>query len=216
MRHVFPALTVLMIASGSASAAVILEFDDVPNFGGGCSAPQPVVVENGFTIGNCPQWSSRPGTILLADFGTAYNASVDISGSRPFDAISVEIDPYAWGFTEFTDPDRIERPYDNLVFRGYRDGSEVARQTASAFERGGTFFFEAGFSDLDLLQIEQIAPGPEIQAWYPNAECDVPCTPVDLERVTLAPVPLPATFFPLTLAIAGLAGIRRWRSATRP
>lgn len=215
MRHVLPALAVLMITGGSASAAVVLEFNDVPDFGGGCTAPEPFVIESGFTIGNCPQFNTRPGTIHLDDFGTAYNAAVQFSGPRPFDAISVEIDRLGWEFTEFVDPDRIDRPYDNLVFRGFRDGSEVVNQTASTFESGGTFLFDATFSALDLLEIEQVLPGSAVLAQFPNAECDAPCAHVDLERVTLAPVPLPATFLPLALGITALAGFRGWRSSAR-
>ena len=215
MRYILSSLAVLMATSSVAAASVVLEFDDVPDFGGGCTATEPFVVEGEITIGNCPQSFTRSGTIHLDDSGSAYNSLVQFSGPRPFDAVSIEIIRLGWEFKEDTGVGRIERPYDNLAFRGFRDGVQVADQVASTFESGGTFQFDAGFSALDLLEIEQVLPNAVEQAQYPDATCDAPCAHVDLERVTLAPVPLPATIFPLVLGIAGLAVIRRRRSPAR-
>lgn len=198
---------VWFLASTQDSKAVVLDFNGVPNFGGFCSTAS--VAEKGFQIGNCPEWFVEPGTIHLDDSGTGYQGLVSFSGPI-FDALSVSI--RALGF-EFLDQTTFEVvPYDNVVFRGFRDGDLVAEQSHSTalfdFFEIHTVQFNSDFSDLDVLNIEQVLPSADVLAANPNAFCiDAPCAHVDLMSIELAPIPLPSSALALLAGMAGLGAV---------
>jgi hypothetical protein len=100
-------------------------------------------------------------------------------GSR-FDATSVSIR----GGTRFQACDdnfeNCSRSYDNVLWRGYRDGALVAEDNFTAFDVF-THTFSAAFSDLDALFLYALVA--------PNGFCaSYPCSPFGVDDLMLQPL----------------------------
>lgn len=212
------------VGATSSGSAATLTFGGVPNGEAGCGLggnPESIV-ESGFTISNCPGWFVAPGQIHLDDGGSPFQDHVDFSTAGLFEAESVTIIGRGTAFFDVGLNDLV--PYDNVLFEGFRDGGLVASQSFSTFGLMGvpaTVLFDPEFALLDLLRITQVLPGPDDFARFPNAECvDFPCGHVDLEQIVLneiTPIPLPAPFGPLVIAIVITASIgRRRRQGVAP
>jgi hypothetical protein len=207
----------LVALSTSATNAVVLTFDGVPNGEIGCPPNPTSIVESGFTISNCPGWFIEPGEIHLDDGGSSFQDSVGFSSSRPFDAISVAIQGLGSSFLDLDSDELV--PYDNVLFEGFQDGTLVASQSYSTFSLDvlqiDAVLFGSDFALLDLLIIRQVLPGADDFLRFPNAECfDSPCAHVSLKEITVSPIPLPPGL-PLLLTALAIVGHVRWRRAGR-
>lgn len=206
LQSALVAFTVSICAT-VGQAAVTLEFDGVPDGEIGCPPNPTSVFEAGFEITNCPGHFVNTGAIHLDDGGSPFEGLVGFTG-RVFDAISVVLNEQGW---EYFDDFGGLKPYDNVIFRGFRGAALVAEQAHSTLGRGvHSVAFTGDFTRLTNLEIEQVRPNdPDPFA------CDAPCAHVDVNSVTLAAVPLPASALGMAMGALGLGAMGLGRKLRR-
>lgn len=214
-------IAALVILAGSFAvpcAATTLTFDDIPGWQGG---PAPLVwQEGGATVSADANsdgvvWYSLPGAVHLDDSGTSLTGGVDVTAGRQFHAMGMSVVGYPQASYVVTPEEWDMRPvpYDNIAVEGFRNGLSVAYTRFSTGLTGGAFSFAFGgdFRGIDMLRIAAIGPWGQSVDGQPIECGDAPCGHVDLDSLTIAPVPLPAG---LALALGGmgaLAGMRLLR-----
>lgn len=213
MRFLFPAALGLCLALPAHARTVTLTFDNAPLGGEMDPYDMPPYVEQGVSVKGAAIWSL--GLLHLDDSGTAFPYKLEISTGAPFSPVSVGILGHGQGsvreiFNEETGWfDRIPTPYDNVILEGYRGGDLVAFDSYSTGLEEGWFDyrFAADFRSIDLLVIENTSyPLPEGVTCY-----DAPCAHISLDdlRISLAPVPLPASGGLLTAGLVAAMGLRK-------
>lgn len=209
------ALVILACSFALPCAATTLTFDDIPGWHDG---PAPIAWrEGGATVSADPNsdgvvWYMRPGAVHLDDSGTSLTSGVTLTTGGHFRALGMSVVGYDLASYVVT-PDEWDMrpvPYDNIAVEGFRNGLSVAYARFSTGLTGGAFSFSFGaeFRGLDMLRIAAIGPWDQSFDGLPIECGDAPCGHVDLDSVTIAPVPLPGGF---VLALGGmgvLAGLR--------
>ena len=196
----------LVLATSSACAATIT-FDNLPTLDEFYSNGTPnVYVENSITATATGDFASHnvEGAVHLDDAGTGFPWLVSLSTGDLFDALSFDVlsGGFAYG------------AYPNILAEGFLGSVSVATSIFSmnAVEGGGeTFAFGQEFGGIDLLQISAVSP-------LGGGLC-APCGHFNLDAVVLgdsvSPIPLPATFPLMGLALAGMGVFARGRRKKR-
>lgn len=167
-----------------------------------------------------------PSQIMFTMLGRVFDAvSLDMAGS--WSKAEICTDTFAYG-DPLLDPDFVGttcEPYAfaNVLVSGYRQGVEIASLAFDMFNAKPTFAFSKDFRGIDALSVsfasldtidptdfdDLDSPGDSTRSYF---TCDdAPCTHFNIDNVTLAPVPLPATVGLLGMALAGLWVARRRR-----
>lgn len=153
-------------------------------------------------------YEGASGAAHLDAFGTPFTSGIAFTMASPFDFVSLDVtgfDPAWVGVPPST-------PFDNVKFEGFRGGSLVDEAFFSTGNSAGTFHVSladlgGGFVGLDELRVINLDPTT-------LAICSgAPCLHVDIDNLTLSPVPLPTTLPMLLAAIVTLvAGGTRLRA----
>lgn len=181
------------------------------NITGDSSFDNIVYIEDGITAtGN--RAIARHGIELAAhmdDQATPFPSIITFTMDTPFDAVKFDFN----GSTRHRDCSGIEAdlcmdqpyiPYNNMVVQGLRDGIVVA---ADNFWTGyeDTYAFDSAFTNLDELLFLNLSPS------NPSFECMIDfCSHIDIDNITLSPVPLPASLPIFGAGILVILGFRRW------
>ncbi|KFI32858.1 hypothetical protein CG51_19770 [Haematobacter missouriensis] len=212
------ALVILACSFAVPCTATTLTFDDIPRWRDG---PAPIVrQEGGVTLSADPYSDgvvsySLPGALHLDDSGTSLTGGVNVTTGGQFHALGMSVVGYRQASYVFG-ADGWEMhpvPYDNIAVEGFRNGLSVAYTRFSTGLTGGAFNFAFGgdFRGIDMLRVAAIGPWGQSVDGQPIECGDTPCGHVDLDSLTIAPIPLPAG---LALALGGmgaLAGMRLLR-----
>lgn len=206
MRVILTALA--LAATTSAAGAATMTFTGV-----GDDPDQTVWVENrieadanGRQIGDF----ARPDAAHMDDSGSSYARFIEFSMYRPFHAKSFDIFPVGWDVIYEKDGELVRYDFDNVEITGYRNGEVVTQDRFNMLNVGSTYTFGSAFRSLDLLRIG-FTPLFELpRDILVGSQCS-PCTHFDIDNVTLAPVPLPATLGLLGFGAAALGSLRLTR-----
>lgn len=161
-----------------------------------------VCVENGITATAGAPFEQITGRPHLDDEYQGSASSLTFTMRKQFDAVSFDLNPL--GFSEFLPTDR----YLNVLVQGRADGFLVAQTFFNMGAEPIVFEFGSAFTNLDSLFIGFA----EIPDNFPD--CNAQCSHYEVDNVTLAPVPIPASL-PLLAIGLGLLGFLR-RKLKRP
>lgn len=212
MRSILMGAVAAAMLAASAAGAATVTFDDLPDEGEQLES----FSEDGVLVtasGGALAFFGLPGRAHLDDGGTGFASSLSFSTGGKFSAVALEIAPSSNAYKVCADPDGIEDcsplSFANVAVTGFADGSTIASDAFDMSAVSGVFTFGAAFAGLDRLVIG-FSPPPSAPAGRFVFCFDSPCTHFDLDSVTLAPVPLPASGALLAFALAGLAArVRR-------
>ncbi|MGB3147622.1 MAG: hypothetical protein WBA91_07680 [Paracoccaceae bacterium] len=187
--------------SHSASAATIT-FATLPDEG----ALATSYSENGIlatATGGLLAFVTGPGLAHIDDAGTSLTNAVNFTTGGLFDAISFDL--ISLGYDFIGTPGGFPN---NIVVTGFLGGSSMTSATFLLSDVPGqaqSFLLGPAFMGIDLLRIALSYPAT-------GAPCGAPCGHFDLDSVTLAPVPLPASLWILASGGLMLAGVRARRA----
>lgn len=196
------AAAAVTLSAGMATAAT-MTFSSLPDEG----ALLTSYTENGITAtsgSGTLGWYTSPGAAHVDDSGTGFTADITFKTGGVFDAASFSLTSLGFNILGPQTP-----PSDTIFVTGYSGGSLVAGANYTLSAIAGTvqnIALGSAFSMLDAFTITLL---------YPRGipTCDAPCSHFDLNSVTLAPVPLPASMTLMGAAGIALVGLRRRRKA---
>lgn len=207
---IFP---ILLFASTNIQANTM----DFTGLNGGIHTYYTTYSENGITAEGqgffSPFAASMPDDSIHLDArGTAYPTSVSFSMDRPFDAISFDYLAFPNMYRECVDTGQSKScrtiGYQNMEVTGLRSGVEVASLLLETNEFDTTQLLDSTFKNLDSLRISLLSPFlGQVGNAYPiyTYQCDE-CSHLNLDSITLTPVPLPAA---LPMFAVGLIALYR-------
>lgn len=200
MRRVALSAVCASLVAVSAPAAVVT-FKDLD------ADPRFVYNEAGVRVTGNEEIGAfgRPQTAHMDDSGTSFSSRLRFETGGLFDAVSFDLFPiFPTQFCPLTGCDGTSPIFDNMLVRGFRNGTEVARTAFFMGVAPNTFTFDDTFLRIDSLMISLVFPSPTSTV----GECvDVPCTHLDIDNVVLRPVPLPASLSLLGAALLAAGGL---------
>ncbi len=172
-------------------------------------------IENGITM-----VADRPldptyigGTLHMDDGGTSASRSVNFSMPKRFRALSFQVPWSSFNSVSCNDEtwECEEVTTSNLLIEGFRGGKSVISQWVNANDVApNSFLFSRAFTGLTSLRFSLQWPQFPSRPGYTIFCADNPCSHFNLDNVTLAPVPVPASL-PLVgsaFATLGFFGLR--------
>lgn len=176
--------------------AATITFDALPDEG----AQLTSYTENGITAtagSGSLAWFTAPGAAHVDDSGTGFTSDITFTTGGVFDAVSFTLT--SLGYSMLNAPAPVA---DNILVTGYAGGNLVAGANYTLSSVVGTvqnILLGPAFASIDALTIRLL---------YPRrvTSCGAPCGDFDLNDVTLAPVPLPASGLLLGAAALALTG----------
>ncbi|WP_181366406.1 VPLPA-CTERM sorting domain-containing protein [Albidovulum aquaemixtae] len=178
-----------------------ITFSSLPDEGAALTS----YTENGITAtagSGTLGWFTSPGSAHVDDSGTGFTADITFTTGGIFDAVGFTLT--SLGYSMLSAPGPVT---DNILVTGYVGGSLVAGANYTLSSVAGAvqnILLGTAFTGIDALTISLL---------YPRnvTFCDAPCGHFDLNDVTLAAVPLPASALMLGVAALGLGLVARRR-----
>jgi hypothetical protein len=162
-----------------------------------------------FASGNGTLGIYAAGALHFDDGGSSAPSKVSFTMASHFNAVSFLLDPvnFALNLCSSTLSSCTSPTYANVLVQGYRDGALVSNLLFDMGASPDPYTVALGnlFNNLSALVIGIPYPNLALFEPLPAGSGIVPCAPCshfNIDNVTLAPVPLPAS---LPLAASGLA-----------